>query len=172
MKALTQEQSAKVARWKLKFHQELLRRGRVYSRWSAHYIEEAVQHTWLKAVLYIDTLEQLGEDKVLPYLTRVMVNYIRGIATASRREAAMDGSVFERAVTPPDPDELPTVSDEQWARAICKLPPRTRETFLLRRQGYKYREIAERMGITSGAVGALLADAYECLRKELRRSGV
>jgi RNA polymerase sigma factor (sigma-70 family) len=46
------------------------------------------------------------------------------------------------------------------AAAIAQLPPRQREVFcLFHRDGYKYREIAEQLGICVGAVGNTLVTA-------------
>lgn len=174
MKVLTHEQNAKVARWKLKHHRVLLGRAHQYSGWSAADVEEAVQHTWLKVVLHVELVEKLPEERVLPYLVQVLLNHIHDIARAQVREAVAAGALMERSpeTAPEPPQRWMRVSDEQLARAILTLSRRVREAYVLRRQGLKHREVAERMGITVGCAGTLLHEAHKRLRQELERSGV
>jgi RNA polymerase sigma factor (sigma-70 family) len=53
-------------------------------------------------------------------------------------------------------------------RAIVALPPRARESLLLRHAaGMSYREIADAMGVTIGTVKSQLARAYRLMRERL-----
>jgi RNA polymerase sigma factor (sigma-70 family) len=168
-KVLTPEENKKLAEWKLLHHKVLLGRGRHYSGWSTQDVEEVVQHTWFKAV---ECFDRLTDQNVLPYLTRVLLNHIRDIANGRKGQIAVDGTTLEVPSPDAEPEEWIHVSDEQWLKAIHQLPRRVREAYVLRRQGLKHREIAERMGITVGGAGGLLHEAQERLRKELRRAGV
>lgn len=173
MKVLTHEQNAKVAGWKLKHHRVLLGRAHQFSGWSAHDVEEAVQHTWLKVVLHVGLVEKLPEERILPYLVQVLLNHIRDMAKGRAREAIAAGATVElSSETVPEPQRWMRVSDEQLARAALALPRRMREAYVLRCQGLKHREVAERMGITVGCVGTLLHEAHKRLKQELERSGV
>ena len=56
-------------------------------------------------------------------------------------------------------------------RAIATLPPRARQVFVLHDvSGYRYREIAEMLGVALGTVKAHLHRARSLLREELQRS--
>lgn len=55
-------------------------------------------------------------------------------------------------------------------QALAELPPRTRSVFLLHRfEGFKYREIAERMGVSVSAVEKHIASAARHIASRLKR---
>lgn len=55
-------------------------------------------------------------------------------------------------------------------QALAELPPRTRTVFLLHRyEGFKYREIAERIGVSVSAVEKHIAAAMRHIADRMRR---
>ena len=54
---------------------------------------------------------------------------------------------------------------DDLSRLLSVLTPREQEVMILRMASLKYREIAEKLGISSSAVNALLARAIQKLRK-------
>ena len=76
--------------------------------------------------------------------------------------------------SPPSPD--PGISDElrrKTARAFHRLPPKLRVAATLALiEEQPYKEIAEALGISSGAVKLRVFRAVRFLRKELKRQGI
>jgi len=67
----------------------------------------------------------------------------------------------------PRADE-PTLANEQVERvrqALDRLPLRDRQLLLMRHDGYRYREIADALGLTPTSVGTMLVRAGEAFRK-------
>ncbi len=90
----------------------------------------------------------------------------QGVATARRDHEAT--SPVGATVTRPPATETAIVLE----RAIATLPPGARQVFVLHDvSGYRYREIAQIMGIALGTVKAHLHRARSLLRQELGRSG-
>jgi RNA polymerase sigma factor (sigma-70 family) len=83
----------------------------------------------------------------------------------------------ERQVPVPDPGSRQetgpsseTVAMEQWdldrlRKALDQLPPRDREALLLRHAGYRYREVAARIGVDADSVGMVLLRALRKLKQ-------
>jgi len=106
-------------------------------------------------------------DAALPYLRAVIVNLIR----MRTRHLMVTRRHVE--VGPPDVESAETealVRDDQRAvvRALAKLPDRQREALVLRYWGnLKEAEIAEAMGISTGAVKSHVSRGMASLTKEL-----
>lgn len=77
---------------------------------------------------------------------------------------------------PSPPLQDPSVSEElrrKTARAFCRLPPKLRVAATLALiEEQPYKEIAEALGISTGAVKLRVFRALRLLRKELKRQGV
>jgi RNA polymerase sigma-70 factor (sigma-E family) len=106
-------------------------------------------------------------DAALPYLRAVIVNLVR----MRTRHLMVTRRHVE--VGPPDVESAETealVRDDQRAvvRALAKLPDRQREALVLRYWGnLKEAEIAEAMGISTGAVKSHVSRGMASLTKEL-----
>src|SRR5207244_2919913 len=95
-----------------------------------------------------------------------------------RRRRLRDAYATRRAATaeaPPDPlawlvlDERRTLVRE----ALSRLPPRDAEVLWLKYgEDWSYRELADHLGVSEGAVEARLHRARQRLREALSRNGV
>lgn len=102
-------------------------------------------------------------DDVKGWLVTVALNQVRDRErTRSRRRELAAGEDLE-----PDGPERP---DRAYARgerisearrALDELSERDRKMLLLREEGFKYREIAEMMGVKTSSVGTMLARALD-----------
>jgi RNA polymerase sigma-70 factor (ECF subfamily) len=76
-------------------------------------------------------------------------------------------------VSQPEPEPLPLwriVHSEDLGAAVASLPPGLREIFDLHKTGvYSYRQLAERLGITTNTVGTRLLRARRQVRRLLER---
>jgi RNA polymerase sigma factor (sigma-70 family) len=54
---------------------------------------------------------------------------------------------------------------ERVRQALDRLPLRDRQLLLLRHEGYRYREIADALGLTPSSIGTMLVRAGEAFRK-------
>jgi RNA polymerase sigma-70 factor (ECF subfamily) len=84
---------------------------------------------------------------------------------------------LDETIDPGDPARLPDDAlilrdetarfTERYRKAIHRLPPRTRQYFLLREQGYSYEQIAETLKSPINSVKSGLHEAKRRLREEL-----
>ncbi len=128
---------------------------------------EATQDVFVRAWQKLDTYR--GEAAFGSWLYRLALNVMfaeqRRLATRRGRFAAGELTI-ERASRPERPVEL--VID--FETAIERLPEGAREVFVLHDvEGFKHREIAELMGITSGTSKSQLHRARMMLRAHLER---
>jgi RNA polymerase sigma-70 factor (ECF subfamily) len=92
------------------------------------------------------------------YLRRIATNLLRDrFDLGSAKLAAKSGPLLEGLDIAADIDIHREVASReelaQWHAILSQLPPRTLEIFLLNRvDGLKYREVAERLGISFSAV--------------------
>jgi RNA polymerase sigma-70 factor (ECF subfamily) len=88
-------------------------------------------------------------------------------------------SRFERVIgalrgTPPTPEELHTVQDEQQRVRLVLSTLRRRDAalLLLRSDGLAYDELASALGLNSASIGTLISRAQRAFRAEyVRRYG-
>ena len=107
-----------------------------------------------------------GESAFRTYLTRVVLNLAadRRKARRARPEVPMD-EVPDRESRRADPAEPGLIGREALRRAVDLLPPRQRETLVLRIfQEMKFREIAGVMGCTVGTAKAIFFHALKGLK--------
>jgi RNA polymerase sigma-70 factor (ECF subfamily) len=128
---------------------------------------EATQDVFVRAWQKLDTYR--GEAAFGSWLYRLALNvmFARQRKAATRRGRFANGELaIERASSPGRPVELVIDFDT----AIERLPEGAREVFVLHDvEGFKHREIAEMIGITSGTSKSQLHRARMMLRAHLER---
>ncbi|SRR6266849_6565439 len=105
-----------------------------------------------------------------PWVRRIATNAALDHLKTARYETDLPDDL----ASPPSPD--PGISDElrrKTARAFHRLPPKLRVAATLALiEEQPYKEIAEALGISSGAVKLRVFRAVRFLRKELKRQGI
>ncbi|MHA7818866.1 MAG: RNA polymerase sigma factor [Erythrobacter sp.] len=90
----------------------------------------------------------------------------------TRSSAIAELPLFHTASEEITPERILQGKDELrlLEHALAELPPRTRTVFLLHRfEGFKYREIAERIGVSVSAVEKHIAAAARHVSSRMRR---
>lgn len=133
--------------------------------------DEAAQRAFVRAWKALDGFR--GESGLRTWLIRITINVAKTMAVAGNR--AETGDDFEAI---PDPRET---SDERLGRdearrnvraAVAALPPRQREVVLLKVfSDLTYREVAETLELSEGAVKAHLHQAVANLRRRMCAAG-
>lgn len=102
-------------------------------------------------------------DDVKGWLVTVALNQVRDRErTASRRrELAAGEDLLPDSPERPDQAYGRNERVSEARRALDTLNERDRKMLLLREEGFKYREIAEMVGVKPGSVGTMLARALE-----------
>jgi RNA polymerase sigma-70 factor (ECF subfamily) len=141
-------------------------RARLSSREEA---EDAVQHTFLNAYrsLRSGTRPRAEAAWMFAIAANVCRERRRSAWRRSRIEVVSDdGLVGDRAAPEHSHEELNGVAD-----ALAELTPNQRRAILMREwQGLSYREIADELSLTEGAVETLLFRARRSLASKLDRS--
>ena len=141
-------------------------RARLSSREEA---EDAVQHTFLNAYrsLRKGTRPQAEAAWMFAIAANVCRERRRSAWRRSRIEVVSDdGLVGDHAAPEHSHEELTGVAD-----ALAELTPNQRRAILMREwQGLSYREIADELSLTEGAVETLLFRARRSLASKLDRS--
>jgi RNA polymerase sigma-70 factor (ECF subfamily) len=120
-----------------------------------------------------------GPDPLaLPFVSAVMMNRYIDLCRRTKTEESTlvrSTTVDGEEASMPDHVELERwreVSDERLLEAMDLLrPKRVRDAYQMHAQGYRYKQIAERLGIPEGTVGSDLSEARKQLRKILRTWG-
>jgi RNA polymerase sigma-70 factor (ECF subfamily) len=133
--------------------------------------EETIQETFLR--LYKHLHSEGGEDNLRGWVFRVAHNI--GINELKRRKYVTEATVEQweyvtsvRAARDPTPEEL-LLRKEKMVRvqvAIAALSEQQKECLYLRAEGFRYREIAEILGVTISTVVESLRRAIKKLAKE------
>ena len=102
-------------------------------------------------------------DDVKGWLVTVALNQVRDrVRTRSRRrDLAAGEDLLPDAPERPDQTYGRRERVSEARRALDTLNERDRRMLLLREEGFKYREIAEMLGVKTGSVGTMLARALE-----------
>jgi RNA polymerase sigma factor (sigma-70 family) len=141
-------------------------RARLSSREEA---EDAVQHTFLNAYRSLrgGTRPRAEAAWMFAIAANVCRERRRSAWRRSRIEVVSDdGLVGDRAAPEHSHEELTGVAD-----ALAELTPNQRRAILMREwQGLSYREIADQLSLTEGAVETLLFRARRSLANKLDRS--
>ena len=131
--------------------------------------EELTQDVFVRAWEKLELFK--GDSQFSTWLHRLAVNVVLNARkTDGRRDARLeddtDGGTIERlAALPHAPGDRMDLD-----AAIAKLPPGARRVFTLHDvEGYKHEEIAEQLGVTTGATKAQLHRARMLLRQALSR---
>lgn len=96
------------------------------------------------------------------FMVRIAVNLARDEHRRNRRHISADEDLTAIADAGPLPDEIVDARQQLKAvrAALSKLHPRTRQILLMHRvEGLRYRDIAERIGISESAVEKHVAKA-------------
>lgn len=111
------------------------------------------------------------ERELRAWLFTVATNVVRDARRAGRRRAEILAGDLEGAspTTAPDPadDAVRAELGRHVRAALDALPQRDRAILLMREEGFKHREIAAAVGITTGSVGTLIARALDRLAERL-----
>lgn len=141
---------------------------------NASLAEDLTQEVWLRAAT-VEGVEQVRNPK--SYLFRIAsnlaVDHIRHQRHGVELGAAED---YRELVADPRPSpETEAVHRGELRRllaAVDRLPPRTREVFLLAKlQDLSYLEIAERLGIARNTVMVHMTSALALLERHLNGEG-
>lgn len=137
--------------------------------------EDVAQETFAKLARH--PVLHRPDDEVAAWLRRVAVNASFNRARGRRRakDVADRAARLEPAPAAEDAgSQLATVvrREEQTLvrAALASLPERQRACLLLRHSGYRYREIAEALGLAVGSVGVLLSRAERAFRATYEES--
>lgn len=143
---------------------------------------DAVQEVFLKAYRRAGSYRPRGA--VFTWLYRIAVNHclnrlrrrkvVRFLRLEGERAGGDPGGSPDVRIDPADPGPGPVAAAtarEDWrtvSRAIAELPPGQRAVLVLARfEGLRYRQIAEHLGITEGAVESRLFRAVRRLEAAL-----
>jgi RNA polymerase sigma-70 factor (ECF subfamily) len=139
--------------------------------------EDLVQEGCLR---FLNAFAQVGtlppENECEAWLITTMTNYFydqcrrREVEKRRQTDPALEEITMGKGANPKSPYENPKspydqITDEAFAEAVKKLSPGLRSTFELFAAGNRYREIAQRQGLTVGAVGKRLSDARSKLKE-------
>jgi RNA polymerase sigma-70 factor (ECF subfamily) len=128
--------------------------------------DEVTQDVFVRVWNKLETFR--GESSFSTWLHRVTVNLVLGRRKQlgiRRDRYHHDGeAVLERTSSP----ERPAAIGAEFEAGMRRLPKRAREVFVLHDlEGYKHREIAEMLGVTTGTTKAQLHRARMLMRKYL-----
>ena len=111
---------------------------------------------------------KVPESEARPWLVRVATNLARDHGRSASRRARLAAARAEAGVSLATP---PADAETSRARAIARvraaldaLDERERRMLLMREEGFRYREIADVVGVAPGSVGTLLARALARFR--------
>lgn len=126
--------------------------------------EDVVQETLISAHRGLERFR--GEAPLRAWLARIAVNTYRDMVRATKRLVRACMSMPERTSVDHDREISGRDTVRRVMSAIKDLPPRQRETLLMRiHEGFSYDEIAKSMGVGRDAVRMNLLEA----RKKLLR---
>lgn len=134
---------------------------------SADQAEDVIQETFLRLVRF---RFERAEDNLRAWIFRVAHNLSMDVHRFQRRWSASDDdeahkAIRRRADPAPSPEQR-VILDERmrlFEDAFSQLTPKQRQCVLLRAEGFRYREIAEILGISVQRVGELMQRSISLL---------
>ena len=130
--------------------------------------EELTQDVFVRAWEKLSLFR--GESAFSTWLHRLAVNVVLNERKADGRRSARAGGDDDEIDAFAAPEFLAPGDMMDLERAVAKLPPGARRVFVLHDvEGYRHEEIAEMLGVTSGATKAQLHRARMLLREALQR---
>lgn len=131
--------------------------------------EDLVQETLARALQEFDKLASASDAARRGWLCTTLTNRFFDLYRQRRAEQEqLPGLrlVQSEAVSPEEglEEKWGEFSSEQFRAAVGRLKPKHREAYELHAQGLRYREIAQKLGVPTGTVGAWISEA----RRELR----
>jgi RNA polymerase sigma factor (sigma-70 family) len=126
-----------------------------------------------------DMAEDVAQETVLRFMRAEQEGrvhtaraWLYRTATNIVRDQARHEAMLRRKAVPVDADTTPTPEQDlerseviRQVRAVLeRIPPRDRELLILRESGFKYREIADVIGVKTQSVPVLAARALERFR--------
>jgi len=130
--------------------------------------DEAAQVAFVKA--WSARARFRGDAQLKTWLTRIVLNVSKSMLAARRVEADLpeESGWADSSVTDPGVRIDRTRLQHELRRAVGGLPPRQREVVLLKvYEGLTYREVAEILELSAGAVKAHLHQAVSNLKRGL-----
>ncbi len=122
--------------------------------------DDLVQSALRRGLSGLDGFENRGEGAFLAYVRQILLNQIRDQSRRSSRRPVheeIDDSVPDAQMAPLE-RLIQREQLERYEEALAALSPTRREALILRLElGFRYREIAEAMGLPSGNAARLLA---------------
>ncbi len=145
------------------WYASLVRYGR-HGCGSSALAEEFAQEAYL--ALYKNLREGVEIACPRAWLVATVRNQLRNHWRSQRGEVLLPNSEFEfLACFEEKPDANLEADGLALADYLSLLSEREEEAILLRAEGYRYRQIAERMGLTTGSVGVLILRASRKMRR-------
>jgi RNA polymerase sigma factor (sigma-70 family) len=125
--------------------------------------EDVVQEAFTRLLQQESAVRPTGRTA---WLKTVVVRLAYDVSRDSRRQVPLPDPEIRHETGP----SSETVVMEQWdvnrlRAALDQLPPRDREALLLRHAGYRYREVAARIGVDADSVGMVLLRALRKLKQ-------
>ncbi len=152
------------------FGRRLLDVGRRYCRTEAE-AEDAIQDALLSAGQHLQDFR--GEGSVEGWLVRMVANACHHLRRGRKNDPTLHDVSYVLTAEKANPEDLAQAGELSQAlgKALIALPPQDRTIVLLAEaEGWTGPEIAERVGLSPGAVRVRLSRARAKLRERLRQA--
>lgn len=158
-----------------RYREALLRwaHGRIPSRARGRIdTADVVQSALRRGFEHLDDFEHRREGAFMAYIRQILLNRIRD--EARRTERTPHHETFDDSIPSDDTSPLENLIRRErldaYERGLASLSPTRREALILRLElGFRYRQIAEAMGLPSGNAARFLASrAYLQLARTLK----
>lgn len=132
--------------------------------------EDIVQEVFTRLAGY-EKLDAIHDPR--SFLFRIAENVIRdGVRRSTFRQAGAHEPIETDTLRDPAPDQDRALAGKQavaaFRSALLELDPRRRQAFLLSRvDGLRYRDIADRMGLSAKTIEKYIAEALAHFRRRL-----
>jgi RNA polymerase sigma-70 factor (ECF subfamily) len=154
-----------ITHWFVQFREPLFRYALLLTG-NAGDSEEAVQEAFLK--LHRDLLAGKAIDNVRAWLFRVVHNAVVDRGRSAWRAESLLEQYPAPVLSSPERILLQKEQERELAEAVERLPAVERQCLFLRREGFRYREIASVLDMGETTVTDNIARAIGRLHRELR----